>query len=79
MSAMVQDDSAAGGTVLFITGMTCTGCVSAVGRALSRVPGVTGVEVDLASGRVCVGGTASPASLVAAVEKAGYGLRPGAA
>ncbi len=65
--------TAAGHTTLAITGMTCAGCVNAVQRVLSRVPGVSTVAVDLAAGRASVDGSASPASLVAAVEKAGYG------
>jgi copper chaperone CopZ len=56
-----------------ITGMTCTGCVNAVTRVLSRVPGAAEVRVDLESGRADVQGGADPAALVAAVRKAGYG------
>jgi copper chaperone CopZ len=60
---------------LAITGMTCDGCVRAVQRALSRVPGVTDVAVDLAKGRAVVDGDAAPEALVAALERAGYGVR----
>ena len=59
-------------TELKITGMTCEGCVNAVQRTLSRVPGVTEVQVDLAAGRARVQGEAAAAQLIAAVEKAGY-------
>jgi len=55
--------------------MTCDGCVGAVKRVLSRVPGVAGVEVALASGRAAVAGAANPQDLVRAVEAAGYGAR----
>ena len=58
---------------LAVTGMTCTGCVNAVTRVLSRVPGVAAVQVDLAAGRAEVGGSARPDDLLAAVRKAGYG------
>ena len=59
-------------TELKITGMTCEGCVNAVKRTLSRVPGVTEVQVDLAAGRARVQGEAAAAQLIAAVEMAGY-------
>jgi cation transport ATPase len=45
MSADKQ--TASGRTVLAVTGMTCATCVRVVTSALSRVPGVDGVEVDL--------------------------------
>ena len=58
---------------LAITGMTCTGCVNAVTRVLSRVPGAAKVHVTLDPGWAEVAGPADPAALVAAVRKAGYG------
>ncbi|HEY4603540.1 MAG TPA: heavy-metal-associated domain-containing protein, partial [Blastococcus sp.] len=33
-----------------VVGMTCGHCVSAVTEEVSQVPGVTAVDVDLASG-----------------------------
>ena len=59
--------------VLQVSGMTCQGCVDAVARVLSRVPGAQGVAVDLAAGRAVVHGEAQPDALLAAVRKAGYG------
>jgi copper chaperone CopZ len=59
--------------VLSISGMTCGGCASTLTRVLSRVPGVTHAEVDLASGRAQVLGTVRPDELLAAVRSAGYG------
>jgi copper chaperone CopZ len=59
--------------VLSITGMTCDGCVGAVTRVLSRVPGVAEAKVDLAVGRATVIGNVAPEALVAAVAAAGYG------
>ena len=59
-------------TELRVIGMTCDGCVNAVRRVLSRVPGVTDVQVDLAAGRAEVAGAADTAQLLAAVRKAGY-------
>ncbi|MDF1754506.1 MAG: cation transporter [Verrucomicrobiales bacterium] len=46
-------------------------CVPRVRSALSSVPGVTNVVVDLPD-KALVKGTAAPADLIAAVEKAGY-------
>src|SRR3954453_11612035 len=37
-----------------VTGMTCAHCVAAVTEEVGAVPGVTGVEVDLASGALTV-------------------------
>jgi copper chaperone CopZ len=41
---------------LAVQGMTCGSCVRHVTKALQGVPGVTLVEVDLASGRALVEG-----------------------
>ncbi|GAA4226847.1 copper ion binding protein [Streptosporangium album] len=56
-----------------VTGMTCGHCVSSVKEEVAEVPGVTEVDVDLASGRVDVSG-ASPddAAIRAAIREAGY-------
>lgn len=57
-----------------VVGMTCGHCVSSVTEEISQVAGVTGVEVDLASGAVTVTSEA-PAdadAVRAAVEEAGY-------
>ena len=58
---------------LAVEGMTCASCVGRVERALSRVPGVLGAQVNLATetARVRVAG-APPDILVRVVEKAGY-------
>ena len=64
--------------VLDIEGMTCGHCANAVQGELASVPGVVGAEVDLGSGKARVTGAASTADLRAAVERAGYQVRPGA-
>ena len=65
-------------TTLDITGMTCASCVRRVERALGKVEGVETANVNFASEIALV--TADPAvpvaTLVAAVEKAGYAARP---
>jgi copper chaperone len=57
-----------------VVGMTCGHCVNAVTEEVSAVPGVTGVEVDLASGGLTVTSDAPVDAAVvrAAVEEAGY-------
>jgi copper chaperone CopZ len=64
-----------GSIQLSIEGMTCSGCVKAVTRALSKVPGVLEVAVDLDAGRARIIGQATAQTLVAAVEQAGFGAR----
>ena len=60
-----------------VTGMTCGHCVMSVREEVSEVPGVAGVEVDLASGRLEVSGEGfSDEAVTAAVEEAGYGIAP---
>jgi len=57
-----------------VTGMTCDHCASAVRAEISRLPGVTGVDVDVAAGTVRISGDPLPgdAPLRGAVEEAGY-------
>ena len=57
-----------------VTGMTCGHCVASVTEEVSQVPGVTAVEVELASGGLTVISEApvDEAAVRAAVEEAGY-------
>ncbi|MDO9407089.1 heavy-metal-associated domain-containing protein [Patulibacter sp.] len=56
-----------------VTGMTCAHCVASVTEEVSEVAGVTGVDVDLPSGRVAVRGEGvDEEAVVAAVAEAGY-------
>jgi Cu+-exporting ATPase len=60
---------------LSVRGMTCASCVNRVERALRRVPGVVGAEVNLATERArvtVVRGAMSADRLAAAVREAGY-------
>ncbi|MDN6856289.1 heavy metal translocating P-type ATPase [Pseudomonas sp. CAN2814] len=63
---------------LSIEGMTCASCVGRVERALNKVPGVRLASVNLASERAHVEllGAVDTATLIAAVDKAGYQARP---
>ena len=58
-----------------VAGMTCAHCVHAVSTEVGGVPGVTGVAVDLDSGRVTVDGSGfTDEQIGAAVVEAGYQL-----
>ena len=56
-----------------VTGMSCTACSSRVEKAVSKVNGVKSVSVSLLTNSMGVEGSASDESIIAAVEKAGYG------
>ena len=57
-----------------VEGMTCGHCVAAVTEELSKLDGVSHVDVDLASGRVTIESDQplDSADVVAAVDEAGY-------
>lgn len=59
---------------LSIDGMTCASCVGRVERALTKVPGVKSVSVNLANERAHLEllGQVDPQTLIGAVTKAGY-------
>jgi copper ion binding protein len=58
--------------VLEVRGMSCGHCVSAITSAVSALPGVTDVDVDLGAGTVRVSGTTDAVRVEAAIEDAGY-------
>jgi len=55
-----------------IEGMMCEGCVKSVKKALSEVPGVTDVEVNLKKGNAVVQGEVEDEALIKAVVDAGF-------
>ncbi|MDO8037873.1 heavy metal translocating P-type ATPase [Janthinobacterium sp. SUN137] len=59
---------------LNVAGMTCASCVGRVEKALLKLPGVLAASVNLAteSARIKVTGEADAATLIAAIDKAGY-------
>jgi Au+-exporting ATPase len=57
-----------------VEGMTCASCSGRVERALKAVPGVTGANVNLATARAEVTGSAAPEAVIAAVKAAGYAV-----
>ncbi|MEW6488862.1 MAG: copper ion binding protein, partial [Thermodesulfobacteriota bacterium] len=64
--------------VLDLTGMSCASCAAAIERGLRRVPGVGVANVNFAASKAYVERDpfrAGHEDLVAAVRKAGYGVR----
>lgn len=60
---------------LTVSGMSCMGCVNSVKNLVSALPGVSAVQVDLASGRVDVTHDPARADVQAirqAIEGGGY-------
>ena len=59
-----------------VVGMTCDHCVRAVNGEVSRLAGVTAIDIDLGSGRlVLVADRRVPdEEVIAAVEEAGYAV-----
>ena len=60
-----------------VSGMSCAACVGRVEKALSGTEGVSGANVNLATGKATVEYDADRAStedLVGAIERAGYGV-----
>ncbi|MBU0566002.1 MAG: heavy metal translocating P-type ATPase, partial [Gammaproteobacteria bacterium] len=58
-----------------VSGMTCASCAGRVERALLKVPGVAAANVNLANEQVRIeGDDLGVATLIEAVEKAGYGV-----
>jgi copper chaperone CopZ len=64
--------------VLEVRGMNCGHCVSAITSAVSALPGVAGVDVDLGGGTVSVAGTPDAVQVAAAIEDAGYDIESAA-
>ena len=56
-----------------VTGMSCAACSARVEKAVSKVEGVTSCSVSLLTNSMGVEGSARSESIIAAVEKAGYG------
>ncbi|CAG0995656.1 H+-transporting ATPase [Methylophilaceae bacterium] len=64
---------------LIIEGMHCAACAYSVEHALRSVPGVTGAEVNAATGRASVTWSdrlTRPSEWISAVNRAGYGAMP---
>ena len=57
---------------LNVSGMTCGHCVAAVTKAVTAVPAVENVKVDLKLGKVTVGGNPDEAAVRKAITDEGY-------
>lgn len=58
-----------------VTGMSCAACSARVERAVKAVDGVEVCSVNLLTNTLTVEGTASDKDIIAAVKKAGYGIK----
>jgi copper chaperone len=68
-----SDNSSTNDREYAVTGMTCGHCVMSVTEEVEQVPGVTDVDVDLATGCVVVRGDGfSDEAIREAVHEAGY-------
>jgi copper chaperone CopZ len=54
-----------------VSGMTCQHCVASVTEEVTELAGVSGVDVDLATGRLQVVGNVTAEQVRAAVAEAG--------
>jgi copper chaperone len=59
-----------------VSGMTCGHCATSVREEVESIPGVTAVDVDVASGKVTIDSEApiGTDAIQGAVEEAGYQL-----
>jgi copper chaperone len=59
-----------------VKGMTCDHCAGAVTAEVTKIPGVTDVNVDVEQGRLTVTSTTSVSTeaVTEAVEEAGYAV-----
>jgi copper chaperone len=55
-----------------VDGMTCGHCVAAITGEVTKVPGVTGVDVSLEARTVTVTGDAGDDAVREAIDEAGY-------
>ncbi|GHB38683.1 metal associated protein [Streptomyces viridiviolaceus] len=63
-------------TTYAVAGMSCGHCRATLTRVIGELDGVTGVDVELETGRVTVTGTGEPddAAIAEVVDEAGYEL-----
>ena len=62
-------------TTYDVTGMTCGHCAHAVTSEVETISGVTGVTVDVETGKVTVDGDGfTDEQVAAAVDEAGYAM-----
>lgn len=59
-----------------VTGMSCAACSARVERAVNALSGVEVCSVNLLTNTLTVEGTVTEKEIIAAVKKAGYGIKP---
>jgi copper chaperone len=77
LAAHPQEGTVMSSTATYtVSGMTCSHCVSSVTEEVTKIPGVTEVKVDLASGAVTIASDTpvEDTAVKAAVDEAGYEL-----
>lgn len=57
-----------------VKGMSCGHCKAMVEKNLAKLPGVTDVTVDLATGETKIGGTPQPDAVKAVIEELGFSV-----
>jgi copper chaperone len=73
MARITRTETSSDAATYVVAGMTCDHCTVAVTDEVTRVAGVTSVDVDLATKLVRVHGTeVDAAAVVAAIDEAGY-------
>ncbi len=63
-------------TTLSVPDMSCGHCKASVEAALTPLPGVQAVTVDLAAREVTIAGPATPPALIAALASIGFPAQP---
>ena len=58
--------------IVKIKGMSCQHCVGAVTKALSALPGISNVKVDLAKGEASYEGSIDMEAVKTAISKIGF-------
>jgi copper chaperone len=58
--------------IVKIKGMSCQHCVGAVTKALSALPGISNVQVDLAKGEASYEGSVDMEAVKTAISKIGF-------
>lgn len=73
---MTNSESEIKTTTVTAPEIVCGGCASSIKKALGNVPGVSEVEVDVATKKVTVkhGENVSQANIVDALDRAGYSV-----
>jgi copper chaperone CopZ len=71
---MMREEHEAMQSTYAVPGVSCGHCRTAITGEVSKVAGVTAVDVDLSAKRVTVAGAFDDASVRAAIDDAGYDI-----